>query len=61
MGMDMEINFENSIYIDVGMGIIFKNKYKYEYSYILPEPVPRPSLWDPTRGETHSPQHCPND
>jgi len=42
--MDMDTNFENSIYIDVGMRIIFKNKYKYEYSYTFPESVPSPYL-----------------
>jgi len=44
MSMDMDTNFENSIYIDVGMRIIFKNKYKYEYSYTFPESVPSPYL-----------------
>ena len=62
MGMDMEINFENSMGImSIGMEMTFKNEYECGYSYTCSEPAPRPSLWDPTRGETHSPQHCPND
>jgi len=38
MGMDMLINFENSMVMSMGIGMIFKNRYG------CPEPTPRPSL-----------------